>query len=366
VGSTGSAIGSSPFQGSNTSGGFGSGSGWGYGDDGNGYGDDSGSGNGGSTSSATPVQPATEATAAQVVGVVNVLTTLDYGRNQAAGTGIVLTRTGRILTNNHVIDGATSIAVVDLTTGRRYTATVVGDSPSNDVAVLQLKRASGLRPAPLGDSNAVTIGEAVTTIGNAGDAPGKAAAPGRVTALGQAITANDVSNSSPQQVSGLIESSTDVEPGDSGGPLLDPSGRVIGMDTAAATNSRTGAIQASYAIPVDHALEIANEIVGGVSDASIQQGLPAFLGVELLPDDVTGVGSATTIQGVVPDTAAARLGLTEGDTLTEIAGAAVSTQSEVDAVLHGHRPGDQVSIGWVDAAGLTHRGTVTLGAGPAN
>lgn len=377
----------SPYQGSNTGGSSGNGGGnlgsdgggwsygdggyggWGYGDGGDGgygYGYGSGAGDGSSGSSTTAVQPATDATAAQTTGVVNILTTVDFGQNEAAGTGIVLTSNGRVLTNNHVIDGATSITAVDLTTGRHYSARVVGDSPTNDVAVLQLTNASGLQVAPLGDSNTVAVGATVTGVGNADNAPGTSAAPGTVTALGQAITASDVGDSNAEQVGGLIETSTDTQPGDSGGPLLDSSGRVVGMDTAAATNPRTGATEAGYAIPIDHALDVADQIVGGVSNATIQQGLPAFLGVELLPDGVTGANSATTIEGVIPGTAAARLGLTAGDTLTEIGGTAVSSQSQVNAQLSGHQPGDRVSIGWIDAAGATHQATVTLGAGPAN
>ncbi len=344
--SSGSAAPVSPYQGSNTGGGLGSGhGGWGYG-----YGGYGSSGGSGSSASPVAIQPATEATAAQTVGVVNILTTIDYGQDEAAGTGIVLTSDGRILTNNHVIDGATSIAAVDLTTGRRYSASVVGDSPTDDVAVLQLKGASGLGVAPLGDSNTVAVGQSVTGIGNADNAPGTSAATGTVTALGQAITASDVGNTNAERVSGLIETSADVQPGDSGGPLLDSSGRVIGMDTAAATNPRTGATNAGYAIPIDHALDVEGQIVAGVSNATIQQGLPAFLGVQLLPDGVTGAESATTIQGVIPDTAAARLGLVPGDTLTEIGGTAVSSQRQVDAALSAHRPGDSVSIAWLDAA----------------
>ena len=108
------------------------------------------------------------ATSAQSVGVVDIDTVLKYQGAQAAGTGIVLTSSGVILTNNHVIDGATSISVTVVSTGATYTATVVGDDPTQDVAVLQLQNASGLKTAKLGDSNGVSVGEAVTGVGNAG------------------------------------------------------------------------------------------------------------------------------------------------------------------------------------------------------
>ncbi|WP_347349936.1 trypsin-like peptidase domain-containing protein [Intrasporangium sp.] len=334
--------------------------GWGgrYGYDGSGGAGGSG-GSDGAAAETPALQPATQATAAQTVGVVDILTTVDYGRAEAAGTGIVLTSNGRVLTNNHVIDGATSITAVDLNTGRRYGATVVGDSPTNDVAVLQLKGASGLNVAPLGDSDTVAVGQSVTGVGNASNAPGTAAATGKVTALGQSITATDEDSTDAEQVTGLIRTSTDIQPGDSGGPLLSSSGQVVGMDTAAATDPRTGATVAGYAIPIDHAVAVADQIVAGVSSSTIQQGVPAFLGVQLLP------GESTTIQGVIPDTAAARLGLAPGDTITEIGGQAVSSQPEVETALTVRRPGQQVSVGWVDATGTAHHGTVTLGAGPA-
>ncbi|WP_323095638.1 S1C family serine protease [Intrasporangium sp. YIM S08009] len=194
--------------------------------------------------------------------MVNVLTSLDHGREEGAGTGIVLTASGRVLTNDHVIAGAASIAVVDLATGRRYPARVIGDSPTDDAAVLQLENAGGLRTAPLGDSSTVAVGQTVTGVGNAGNAPGTSAAVGTVTALGQAITARDVGATRAERITGLIETSADVQPGDSGGPLLDASGLVVGMDTAAATNRRTGATEAGYAIPIDHAIEVANRLAG--------------------------------------------------------------------------------------------------------
>lgn len=349
-------IGSSGGSGSSGS----SGSSGNYGTFGGGYG-----GAPGSAAGSTPVQPAGLATTVETTGVVNILTTLNYGQEQAAGTGIVLTSSGRVLTNNHVIDGATSIVAVDLASGRDYRATVVGDSPTNDVAVLQLTGASGLQTAPLGDSADVRIGDTVTAVGNAGDAPDTAAAPGVVTALGQAITASDLGGSGAERISGLIETSADVQPGDSGGPLLNASDRVVGLDTAAAT-SRRGLTTAGYAIPIDQAIQLANSIVSGTSDATIQQGLPAFLGVELLLDGMAGAGSATTVQGVVPGSAAAAAGINPGDTITSVGGSAVASQSDVESAISAHRPGDRVSVTWLDVTGVTHQATITLGTGPAD
>ena len=115
-------------------------------------------------------------------GLVDVVTTLDYGEGEAAGTGIVLTSSGEILTNNHVVEGATSIEVTDIGNGKTYTATVVGYDVTSDVAVIKLQGASGLQTASLGDSSTVAVGESVVAIGNAGGAGGTpSAAPGTVT-----------------------------------------------------------------------------------------------------------------------------------------------------------------------------------------
>ncbi|HQY98293.1 MAG TPA: trypsin-like peptidase domain-containing protein, partial [Phycicoccus sp.] len=124
----------------------------------------------------------TEATAAQLTGVVDIVTTVDYGSGEAAGTGIVLTSDGEILTNNHVIEGSTSIEVTVLSTGQSFTAHVVGTSPTNDIAVLRLDGASGLATAPMGDSSTVAVGDAVVGVGNAGNEAGTSAAAGTVTA----------------------------------------------------------------------------------------------------------------------------------------------------------------------------------------
>lgn len=304
---------------------------------------------------------AAEATAAQLVGVVDIVTTVDFGSGQAAGTGIVLTSSGRILTNNHVIEGSTGVEVTVLATGATYRAEVVGTSPTNDVAVLQLEGAQELEPAPLGDSSAVVVGDAVTGVGNAGNDPGTSAAPGTVTALDQAITATDSGGTNAEALTGLLMTNANIQSGDSGGPLLSSAGRVIGIDTAAQTSARSGTTVAGYAIPINHALDIAQQIVDGVDNATIHQGLPAFLGVSMSRQ---GVG--TTIAGTVSGSAAESLGLVAGDTITAIGGTTVASAQALTDAIATHNPGDEVSLSWTSQDGTTHEATVSLGSGPAD
>src|SRR6516165_3799247 len=186
----------------------------------------------------------------------------------AAGTGIVLTSDGTVLTNNHVIRGATSIKVTDVGNGRTYTAKVVGYDASKDVAVIKLQYANGLRTAALGDSSSVRTGDSVTALGNAGGKGGTpSVATGRVTSLNQSITASDEgSGVNAEQLTGLIETNADIQPGDSGGALVNSYGQVIGMNTAASSGAQVqsdsgqaAAVQA-YAIPIDKAEAIAHQI----------------------------------------------------------------------------------------------------------
>ncbi len=352
--------------GDGSSGGNGYGYGYGYGNgnglaggDGNAYGfgngqDGSGSGSSSSTADA-------DATATQVKGIVDITTTVDYSQGEAAGTGMILTSDGEVLTNNHVVDGATKITVTVLSTGRSYAATVVGTSPTNDIAVLRLTDASGLTTANLGTSSGIAVGQPVVGVGNAGDDPGTSAAPGTITALDQAITASDQGGGNSENLTGLIETDADIQAGDSGGPLYDASGQVIGIDTAAEASARSGQTVAGYAIPIDHALSVAHEILSGTDDATIHQGLPAFLGIQM-----SQTGTGTTIAGVVDGSAAAGAGLGAGDTITAIGGTSVASPAAVSAAISTHNPGDRVKIAWTTASGTTHTATVTLGAGPAD
>ena len=213
--------------------------------------------------------------------LVDVNTTFNYQGAAGAGTGIVLTANGEILTNNHVVDGATSISVTDLGNGRHYSASVVGYDPVHDMAVLQLRNASGLKTASLGDPADTKVGQPVVAVGNAG---GKGGTPtstgGSITALGQSIAPVDELDGTTEHLHGLIQVNADVESGDSGGSLVDSSGRVIGMDTAAEQGfSMQASASRGYAIPISQALATARAIEAGQGSADIHVGAAAFLGV---------------------------------------------------------------------------------------
>src|ERR1017187_2525909 len=336
-------------------------------------------------------------------GLVDVVSTLGYQSGAAAGTGMVLTSTGEVLTNNHVIDGATSIKATDVGNGRTYTAKVVGYDKSHDVAVLQLEGASGLQAVTL-SSSSPQAGQKVIALGNAGGKGGPpSVATGTVTGLDQSITASDESSGTAEQLTGLIGHSAGIQPGDSGGPLVNTYGQVIGMDTAASTSTspsatgyqpqdgQTPAQTQAFAIPITEASSIASQIKAGTPSSSAHLGGTAFLGVETSSSGPSGTGgywgygggfgsyggygygggydggatsSGVIVAGVVPGSAAAQAGLTAGDQITSAAGHTVTSSSDIQSVLGSYHPGDKISIGWTDQFGQSQTVTVALTAGP--
>jgi S1-C subfamily serine protease len=306
-------------------------------------------------------------------GLVDVVSNLGYQSGQAAGTGIVLTPNGEVLTNNHVINGATSVKVRDVGNGRTYPAKVVGYSATKDVAVLQLQGASGLTTASLGDSSTVRVGDKVVAIGNALGRNGTpSVATGRVTGLGRAITAGDEGSGTSEQLTGLIQSNAPIQPGDSGGPLTNTHGQVIGIDTAGSSgstqlSSASSATQA-FTIPINEALNFAHQIEAGTGSATVHIGSTAFLGIEVASGSQvpgTPASAGAQIAGVTQGSAAAAAGLGAGDTITSLAGHGITSSSQIRSVLNGYHPGDKVSISWTDQSGASHTATVTLATGPA-
>ena len=311
-------------------------------------------------------------------GLVDIVTNLGYQNGEAAGTGMVLTSTGEVLTNNHVINGATSIKATDIGNGRTYTAKVVGYDKTGDVAIIQLQNASGLKTVTLSSSTA-KVGDKVVALGNAG---GKGGAPsvatGKVTSLNQAITAADEGAANAERLTGMTQTNVPIQPGDSGGPLLNTAGEVVGMNTAASSSiSTTGFQQQSgqaqtqaFAIPVAKATAIAGQIEAGQASSTVHLGTTAFLGVEVSANGTGGFGDGSpsngaTVVGTVSGSAAAQAGLAAGDQITSVGGHTVSSSAEIASVLQQYHPGQKISLGWTDQSGQSHTATVTLTTGPA-
>lgn len=299
--------------------------------------------------------------------VVDINVTIGYQQAEAAGTGMVLTSDGEILTNNHVISGATRISVTDVGNGRTYTASVVGYDRSHDVAVLKLSGASSLRTVTIGDSSTVDVGAAVVAIGNGGGTGGApSVAGGSVTALDQQITASDESNGASTTYTGLIATNADIVPGYSGGPLVDSSGRVIGINTAASVGFRFSSTE-GYAIPIDAAMQIVDRIESGDATSTVHIGDTAMLGVSI---SSTGgrfaqqAGGGALIADVVSGGPADRAGLAAGDVITSIAGEQVSTTDDLSNAMTDLRPGQTVSVGFTTPSGDQSTVTVQLGSGP--
>jgi S1-C subfamily serine protease len=300
-------------------------------------------------------------------GVVIINSTLGDQNAIAAGTGMILTADGEILTNNHVIDGATSITVTVVNTGRRYVADLVGTSVANDVALLKLRDASGLSVVPIATSDAINTGTSVVAIGNAGGTGTLSVVSGTVTSINQSITASDASGTSSERLSGMIEVKALIRAGDSGGPLANRAGKVIGMDTAASSTRNNNATAPTYgfAIPINRALAIAQGIrsAGPSGTAANTRG---YLGIEVQGTDPQNNLGGAVIVGVTPASPAARAGLQAGDTITDVDGRTVTSGNSLTQTLQGTKPGQGVRVGWVDSSGESHYATITLASGPAD
>jgi S1-C subfamily serine protease len=304
---------------------------------------------------------ATAATAAQKVGVVTIDTVLDYDTTErAAGTGMILTSNGYILTNNHVVEGSTSITVTVESTGQKYTATVVGTDKTADVAVLKLTGASGLSTVSFAASEKLTVGQSVYSVGNAEGTGNLVTAVGTVGAVNQSLTIGSDSSDTSENLSGLIQLNSDVVSGDSGGPLFDKNGKVIGMVTAASSGT---AQVTGYALNIAEVLKVADQIEAGTTSSDIVQGYPAFAGINITGE--TGTVSGVPVASAIAGFPAAKAGITTGDTITAVNGVAVSTATALTSAIQAHKVGDTVTITYVDVSGVSHSVPVTLVAGPA-
>ena len=304
--------------------------------------------------------------------LVDIYTQLSSGLS-GAGTGVILSPDGTILTNNHVIEGSTSISVEHVATGRRYTAVVVGVVPSEDIAVLQLQEATLLPTVPLGKSSSVEVGDPIVALGNAGGVGGAPhTVSGTVQALNQTITATDLDGNHPETLTGLIQIDAPLEPGDSGGPLINKSGQVIGINTAASATRRFRAVgdAVGFAIPMDRAMSLANQILAGQASATVLLGYPGQLGVVMSEPALAtvpgGGAQGVTVAEVMAGSPAASAGVKAGDVLTEVDGQAATAPDQVSGLIKKHRAGEKLNFTWIDDTGRRRTSTVVLAPGPAD
>jgi S1-C subfamily serine protease len=327
------------------------------------------------TNPEAPIQPANPSTgslnadaiAAKIDPAIVDINTV-VGSSQAAGTGMIITSTGEILTNNHVVDGSTSIEVSIAGHSQTYTAHVIAADPSADIAVIKVDGLSGLPTVSFASSSSVNVGDQVVALGNAlGQGGAPAVSQGSIVALDQTITASE-GGSKSEQLTGMIQSDATIYPGDSGGPLVNSSGQVVGMITAGNVQGfRSQASNVNYAIASDNILSVVNQIRAGQTSAQIIYGQVGFMGVSVQTLDAAtasqlglSVSSGALVATVQTGSPAAAAGITRYSVITSVGGTAVTSSDTLGTAIRAHKPGERVSVTWVTTTG-THTATLTLG-----
>jgi len=340
-------------------------------------------------------------------GLVIINTSLNYQSATAAGTGMVLNSDGLVLTNNHVIENATSITATVLATGKTYPAKVLGYDETGDIAAIQLQGASGLHTIPVGNSSGVKVKDSVLAMGNAEGESAIRPAPGQVTAVNQSITASDQGGViASEKLHGMIQTNADIVSGDSGGALANSSGQVIGMNTAGNNLSYGYSQGQGFAIPINTALSIVSEITASDASSTVTIGYPPFIGIFVatasssnpktqlqqmetsegeegslgglggqqqtcydnndipLPSAVAPASTGTLVIGAICGSPAASAGLAGGDVITAVQGKAVSTPASLHTALAQFKPNDTVTLTWQNLSGQTATRTIKLAVGP--
>jgi len=350
-------------------------------------------------------------------GLVDITSTLTYASETAEGTGMILSPSGLVLTNNHVIDGATEVKVrLADNASRSYTARVVGYDKTDDVALLKLTGASGLPTVSLGNSSQVRVGIPVLALGDAEGDGGARPALGVISALNRSIQASDEGSNTVEDLNHMLETNAQIQQGDSGGALANNAGQVIGMVTAANTGAdgQSGGTM-GFAIPINTALRIARQIASERPSSTVYIGVPGFLGVEVVaqsnspdpqqqaadqrragdgqgggsqggggqggprgglacvtggqepgvPEQIAPAGSGALILGVVCGSAAQTQGLKPGDVIISVNGQPVTTPGSLTAITARYHPGNVVSVAYQAVNGSRHKVRILLGDGPA-
>ena len=314
-------------------------------------------------------------------GVVLVNSALNGG--EGAGTGVVVDKSGIVVTNYHVVQSSTTVTVTDPNTNDQYEAEVVGHNAAQDVAVLKIKNPSKNLKAASIAKKAASSGDTVYAVGNGHGQGYLTKLQGTVTALNRSITAQSASNTeSKNKLTGLIQTDADVVSGYSGGPLMNADNQVVGINTAASTGKTSEEIN-GYAIPISKVMETVKEILNGETDDGNIIGRNAALGVSVrsvggpnqdgqapqqdpdIPEAPAGVSGAQ-VTGLVKGSGAEKAGIVKGDVITAIEGKAVENSSELAKTVQKKKVGDKVKLSVTGADGSQREVEVTLGKASVN
>ena len=303
---------------------------------------------------------------------INTVVQTSTGTGAAAGTGMIVTSSGEVLTNNHVVDGSISISVTIAGRTGSYTAHVIGVSPTADVALIQIEGVSGLPTVTIADSSSLKVGDQVVALGNAlGEGGAPTVTHGQVTATNLTITASE-GNGFSETLSGMIESDATISPGDSGGALVNSAGQVIGMITAGeAQGFRSTSSAIGYAIPSNNALAVVNQVRSGQASADVIIGPVGYMGISVRDLDSQlaaqyglSLTSGALVWTVASGGPAEQAGITRLSVITKIGGASIDSTATLGTTLHGYKPGASVSVSWIDKGGTSHTASLTLISGP--
>ena len=262
------------------------------------------------------------------------------------GSGVIFDNQGDILTNNHVVEGATSLSV-KLADGTQLDATLVGRDPSQDVAVVKIDPAKALAIATLGDSNTVKLGQPVVAIGSP-------------ETLANTVTAGIVSGTNRQidTYAGLIQTDTAINPGNSGGPLVNAQGQVIGLNTLGLASQGDQGL--NFAIPINTAKQVAQAVMSRGNGVVVNS--RAFLGVSV---DALSTTKGASVSKVETGTPAEQAGVQAGDVITAVNGTTLNSTTTLGSILSTLKSGDTVTL-TVDRNGSTQTLTATLAAYPTS
>ncbi|MDX6298501.1 MAG: putative serine protease PepD [Nocardioidaceae bacterium] len=315
------------------------------------------------TASPNATDASAETAAANVLpSVVKIYATSSSA--SGSGSGIVLTRTGEILTNNHVVELAVNGGrlAVSFNDGRTTSATIVGRDPLTDLAVIQAKGVNDAKPATLGSSSDLQVGEPVVAVG----APfglDSTVTSGIVSALNRPVTTQGELANDPATIFPAIQTDAAINPGNSGGPLVNVSGQVVGIDSAIRTATSTpaggqaGSIGLGFAIPIDEAIPIVQELRNG------QRPTHARIGVTVSDaTDKFGLPDGAVVKSVGQNTAASKVDLKAGDVITKLNGSTVTDANSLVADVRSYRPGEHVTLTVTSPSGSARPVGVTLGS----